>query len=77
MGQPCEFQVKHPVADVTNASQYCVPAASAPEQINLQYAAPGVVVVGFVTYEEAPTEAPPRGTRSPQSQEAWCTGSNR
>ena len=33
---------------------------SVPEQINLQYAAPGVVVVAFVTYEEAPTEAPPQ-----------------
>jgi hypothetical protein len=51
---------KDPVANVTNTSQYCVPAVSVPEQINLQYAAPGVVVVAFVTYEEVPTEAPPQ-----------------
>jgi hypothetical protein len=43
-----------------NGSQYCLPALGTPEQINLQYAAPGVVVVAFVTYEEAPTESPPQ-----------------
>ena len=61
---------KDPVANVTNTSQYCVPAVSVPEQINLQYAAPGVVVVAFVTYEEggaAPTEAPPHATLTPSN----------
>lgn len=52
-------------ANAPNTSQYCIPATSVPEQINLQYAAPGVVVVGFVTYEEAPTEAPPQADLTP------------
>ena len=41
------------------AMGYCRPPMSTPEQINLQYAAADVVVVAFVTYEKAPTTAPP------------------
>jgi hypothetical protein len=38
---------------------YCTPPKYTPEQINLQLAASDVVVVGFVTYEDAKPSAPP------------------
>eukprot|EP00040_Diaphanoeca_grandis_P038935 m.257739 g.257739 ORF g.257739 m.257739 type:complete len:608 (-) comp35653_c0_seq1:175-1998(-) len=38
---------------------YCTPAMKTPEQINLQLAAPGVIVVGFVTYEAEAVTNPP------------------
>lgn len=42
-----------------NATQYCTPAKHSPEQINLQLAASGTVVVGFVTYEDVNATDPP------------------
>jgi len=42
-----------------NATQYCTPAKHVPEQINLQLAASGIVVVGFVTYEDVNATDPP------------------
>ena len=42
---------KDPIPGIENTSQYCTPALDNPEQINLQYASPTAVVVGFVTYE--------------------------
>lgn len=42
-----------------NITRYCTPPKSTPEQINLQMAASGVVVVGFVTYENAQPQEPP------------------
>jgi hypothetical protein len=38
---------------------YCSPPKYAPEQVNLQLAASDVVVVGFVTYEDALPSSPP------------------
>ena len=52
-----------------NSSQYCTPALDTPEQINLQYASPTTVVVGFVTYElnRSATTAPPRASLMQQN----------
>jgi hypothetical protein len=49
---------KDPVAG-ENRSSYCTPPKHSPEQINLQLAASGTVVVGFVTYEDVAVADPP------------------
>jgi hypothetical protein len=49
------------VVGIENSSQYCTPALNTPEQINLQYAAPTAVVVGFVTYEPDDVAYPDSG----------------
>lgn len=48
------------VAGLENTSQYCTPQINIPEQINLQYASPSAVVVGFVTYEVGNVTTPPQ-----------------
>lgn len=55
---------KDPIPSVEKSAQYCAPALETPEQINLQYAAPGVIVVGFVTYEVTNPEKPPQAILS-------------
>ena len=42
-----------------NTTQYCYPPKSIPEQINLQLAGSGLIVVGFVTYEDTQAADPP------------------
>lgn len=39
--------------------QYCTPPTAVPEQLNLQVAAPDVVVASFVTFETEATPEPP------------------
>jgi len=59
---------KDPVIGVENSSQYCTPPLNTPEQINLQYASPTAVVVGFVTYE------PPNSTTAPPQARLFLNG---
>jgi hypothetical protein len=57
---------KDPVAGEAN-QQYCTPPKSTPEQINLQLAASGTIVVGFVTYEDSNSTAPPVAEFQPEA----------
>lgn len=62
-----------------NSSQYCAPALNSPEQINLQYASPTAVVVGFVTYEVgggATADAPPQAMLTTEQVSASSSATN-